>query len=88
MVGMLRAWKVSAEAGLASAVRDAEVRVRHTGGREAVSDGVAWDWLGRVWAAESAEERASFVCAICVSKEARSLRSSVGAYEWMSTDGG
>lgn len=38
MVGMLRAWKVRAEAGLASAARDAEVRERHRGVREAVSD--------------------------------------------------
>lgn len=43
MVGMLRAWKVSAEAGLASAVREAEVRERHTGVREAVSDDAAWE---------------------------------------------
>lgn len=79
IVGMLRAWKVSAEAGLASAVRDAEVRERHTGVREAVSDDVVWELFGRVWAADSAEERASLVRAICVSNEARSLRSSVGA---------
>lgn len=76
---MLRAWKVRAEAGLASAVRDAEVRERHIGVREAVSDGAALEWDGRVCAAESTEERASLVRAICVSNEARSLRSSVGA---------
>jgi hypothetical protein len=73
---MLRAWKVRAEAGLASAVRDAEVRERHTGVRGAASDDAAWE---RVWAAESAEERASLVRAICVSNEERSLRSSGGA---------
>lgn len=66
-----------AEAGLASAVRDAEVRERHIGVREEVSDGGGW--VGRVWAAESVEERASLVRAIWVSNEARSLRSSVGA---------
>lgn len=79
IVGMLRAWKVRAEAGFASAVRDADVRERHTGVREAVSDEVGWEWFWRVWGAESGEGRASFECAIWVSKEASSLRSSVGA---------
>ena len=63
-MGMLRAWKVRAEAGLARAVRDAEVRERHIGVREEVSDGAGWGWVGRVWAAESVEERASLVRAI------------------------
>ena len=67
-----------AEAGLASAARDAEVRERHMDEREEASDGVAWGRFGRVWAAESAEGRVSFVRAIWVSREARSLRSSVG----------
>ena len=76
-MGMLRAWKVRADAGLASAARDAEVRERHTGVRGAVSDDGDCGKAGRVWAAESAEGRASLVRAIWVSREARSLRRSV-----------
>lgn len=79
MVGMLRAWKVRAEAGLASAVRDADLRERHMEEREGESDEGVWEWFGRVCAGASAEERASLVRAICVSNEARSLRRSVGA---------
>lgn len=75
-MGMLRAWKVSAEAGLASAACDAEVSERHIEARVESSGGVGCENVERVCAG-SVDASASLVDAIWVSKEARSLRRSV-----------
>lgn len=75
-MGMLRAWKVSAEAGLARAACDAEVSECHIEAQVGSSGGVGCEKVERVRAG-SVDANASLVDAIWVSKEARSLRRSV-----------
>lgn len=76
MVGMLRAWKVSAEAGLARAACDADVSERHIDARVESSGGARCGKVGSVCTG-SVDASASLVDAIWVSREARSLRRSV-----------
>lgn len=74
MVGILRAWKVSVDAGVLRAVREAEVRVDQIG--ECIwAEGAAW--RGEVGFEECDVDRLSFVAAIWVRRDARSLRRSV-----------
>lgn len=91
MVGMLRAWKVSVAAGVDTALREAVVRVCHIGGASmGGSGGAYWCWCPCEEPDEDDEdevaegERWSLVVAIWVRMCARSLRRSVGGYEWMS----
>ena len=74
MVGMFRAWKVSGEVGVDSAVRDAEKSVCQIGGR--TPEGGVWD-SGVPLAIE--DDIPSFAVAIWLNKDASSLsKSAVG----------
>ena len=74
MDGMFRAWKVRGDVGVESAVREAEKRVCHIGGRD--PGGKEWE-SGGLLATEV--ERPSFAVAIWVKSDASSLsKSDVG----------
>ncbi len=75
MVGIFRAWKVRVDEGVESAAREADVSVFHIGrwSTAAVGD----DGCPRKGSEDDeAWSRLSFVAAICVSNEARSLSNS------------
>lgn len=77
IVGMLRAWKVRADAGFDREEREAEVRERQIGEQDASSDTSLCDRLAKVWDAMSEPEITSLVDAIWVRSEARRRSKSV-----------
>ena len=77
MVGMLRAWKASADVGFARDERDADVRDVQRGVCAVSSGEVEWEYAERVCEG-SVDARASLVDAIWVSKDARNLSKSAG----------
>lgn len=77
IVGMLRAWKVRADAGFDREEREAEVREHQIGERDASSDILLCDRPAKVWDAGSEPEITSLVDAIWVRSEARRRSKSV-----------
>jgi hypothetical protein len=75
IVGMLRAWNVRVDDGVLRALRDAVVRVRHTGGCASRSEKEGRAECGEVAVGELGDSW-SFVAAIWVRRDASSRRSS------------